>query len=281
LSALRTACVICAAPSGCIIEYDTRLITETDLRVHGPGGGNHFAALEVTQVRGDGGGADVDREPVGALVEAGPHADDLRARVHGHRDLPLTLAQGALQSLQHREVTAQRAEIPLLSQRQQQTLQIAGRIVHVRLAHLDVVQVHHRIERDDVRLGRFAYDLAVHLGVGRHVDDQIPLDTRRARQPMAIGERPAPREALLGLTQWRQVRAAGTHAVLGELALHHQHLAAAAQRASAAHRVDVDTEAARRLQQGCAEREAPALARGREHHQGVGLTHAGLWLRRR
>ena len=57
---------------------------------------------EIAQVRGDGGRADVDREAEDALMQPGPHADDLLAGVHRDRHLPLAAAQRRLQVLQHR-----------------------------------------------------------------------------------------------------------------------------------------------------------------------------------
>ncbi len=198
------------------------------------------------------------------------------AVVHGHGHLPLALAQRRLQALQHREVAAQRTELPLRVERLEQALQVAGRVVHVRLAHLDVVQVHDRIERDGTRVGGLAHHLAVHLAGRGHIDHQVALDLRGAGEAVARRQRAPARVALLGGTDaardWRRWR---RHAVLGEVALHDQHLAASAERASAAHRVDVDPEGARGLQQRRAERKASALARRREDDQCVGFAHAG------
>ena len=65
--------------------------------------------------------------------------------------------------------------------------------------------------------------------------------------------------------------AAEVDAELGELALADLDLAAPADAAAAADRIDVDAEAARRLEQRRAQREAAALARGHEDDEGVGL----------
>jgi len=46
----------------------------------------------------------------------------------------------------NRQIGAQWAEFPLAIQRLEEALQVSGRVVHVGLAHLDVVQVHDRIE---------------------------------------------------------------------------------------------------------------------------------------
>src|ERR1700722_6474165 len=62
--------------------------------------------------------------------------------------------------------------------------------------------------------------------------------------------------------------------MLGELTLRDQNLAAAAQSAAPANRIDVDAEAARRLQYRRADGKIPALARGREDDERVSGRHA-------
>ena len=62
--------------------------------------------------------------------------------------------------------------------------------------------------------------------------------------------------------------------MLGELALRHQHLAASAETATAADRIDVHTQAARSLQQRCPDGEVTALAGGREYDERVASCHA-------
>ena len=58
-------------------------------------------------------------------------------------------------------------------------------IGQVGLAHLDVVQAHDRIDLDGVGVGLLADDLAVHLALGRHVDDEVAEDARVAAEPAA------------------------------------------------------------------------------------------------
>ncbi len=62
--------------------------------------------------------------------------------------------------------------------------------------------------------------------------------------------------------------------MLGELALRDQHLAAAAQAAAAAYRIDVHAEAARGLQQRRAHRKMAALAGRREDDERIAGRHA-------
>ena len=66
-------------------------------------------------------------------------------------------------------------EAPLLLQRLLQALQVAGRVVHVGLGDLDVVQLHDRIDLDRAHLGALAHHLLVDLAVLRHVDDEVAL----------------------------------------------------------------------------------------------------------
>ncbi len=221
---------------------------------------------------GDGCGADVDGEPERQLVKARPHADDPLAAVHGDRHFPLPLAQRGLQPLQHVQVAAEAGELPLAPQGFLQPLQVAGGVVHVRLAHLDVMQPGHRIQGDGSRLRLLADDLPVHLAGRRHVHHEVALDARLTGEAMSGGQRPAAEAACLGRPRGRQVLRPGDHAVLGELAVHDQYFTAPADGAAAAHGVDVHAQRASGLQQRCTEREAPALSRRREDDQRVRLS---------
>ena len=235
-----------------------QVLAEADLRIHHARGGDDLAARQVAQMRGDRRRADVDGEAVDALVEARPHRDDLAAAVHGDGHLPLALAQRRLQLLQHAHVALEARQPPLELERVLEPAEVAGGIVHVGRLHLDVVQADHGIELDVVRLGGLAHDLAVHLAVGRHVDDDVALDLRRAGKAPPGRHRLAAAVVLLDGAERREVGGARRHAVLGEFALGQHDLAAAADAAPAAHRIDVDAERARRLQQRRAERKAPA-----------------------
>ena len=232
--------------------------------------------FEIAQMRGDRGRAHIHRKSVDPVVESRPDPDEPRTRMHGDGDFPLPLAQRRLQALQHRQVAAQRAELPLPVQRLKQPLQIPGRVVHVRLAHLDVVQVHDRIKRDRALVGGLAHHLAMHLAACGHVDNEVALNLRGAGEAVPGRQRAALRVALLGRAHGGEIFRMRAHTVLGEIALRHQHLTAAAERAPAAHRVDVHPERARCLQQLRADGEASALARRREDDQWILLAHAEL-----
>ncbi len=202
-------------------------------------------------------------------MEARPHRDDAVGRMDRDRDLPMALAERLLQALQAAQIAGQLAQAPLLGERFLQPLQVAGRRVHVGRLDLDVVQPHHRIELDRADLGALPDHLLVHLAVGRHVDDHVAEQLRLTGQAAVRRHLLAARAvALLGRARRRDVRGARADAVLGELALGQGDLATAAQRPAAAHRIDVDPELARRLEQGRAAREPPAAPGRRENDEG-------------
>ena len=79
----------------------------------------------------------------------------------GDGDLPLALAQRLLQALDDPQVAYRGPVRPHCSrERLLQPLEVAGRIVHVGLGHLDIVEPDHRIELDVAHLGALAHDLA-------------------------------------------------------------------------------------------------------------------------
>ena len=74
------------------------------------------------------------------------------------------------------------------------------------MLHLDEMQAHACIERYIPELGSLAHDLAVHLALGRYVDDEVALDRCLATQAVVLLERhPALAEALLDLAGRRKV----------------------------------------------------------------------------
>src|SRR6185437_296344 len=178
-------------------------------------------------------------------------------------------AQCRLQTLQHVQVAAEAGQFPFALQGFLETLQVARRIVHVGLAHLDVMQARHRIEGYGPCLGLLADDLPVYLAGRRHVHHQVTLNARLTGEPVAGRQRPAAGGALLGRARCREVFRPGDDAVLGELALHDQYFTASADGAATAYGVDVYSQRARGLQEWGTEREAPALARRGEDDQRV------------
>ena len=252
------------------------VFAEADLRVHHPGGRHHFAGREVAKMRGDGRRTHIDRHAERPLVEARPQADDLAPRLHRCRHLPLACPQRRLQRSQHTELDAETGELPFALERFRETTQITRRIVHVRLADLDIVQTDEGIEVDLTHFCGLAHDLTVDLARRRHIDHHIAADFRLTGEPLTGFEHLATGAARLDLGGRRDAGLARAYAVLGELACGDHHLATTADTASAADGVDVDPELARRLQERRAEREPPALAGGQEHDKCVSFTHRSL-----
>ena len=151
---------------------------------------------------GDRGRADVECDPECAVAEARKRRDDLAPLAQGDRDLPVAAAQNLLQAAQHRQARLGFVEAPLRGERLLQPAEVAGGVVHVGLGDLDIMQPHHRIDVDRMGLGALAHDLAVHLALGRHVDDEIaarcapgsraggPAAARRACRRSAARRRP-------------------------------------------------------------------------------------------
>ena len=160
-----------------------QVFAEADLRIHDAGGRNQFAGPEIAQMRRDRRGTDVDRHAEGLVTESRPHGDDLLAVVHRDGRLPLALAERRLQVAEHREVAGEARELPFTLERLHQPAQVAGRILHVGLAHFDVVQADDRVELDLARIGILAHDLAMHLAFGWNVDHDVRLHARGTGQP--------------------------------------------------------------------------------------------------
>jgi hypothetical protein len=253
-----------------------QVLAEPDLGIHHPGRGQHPPIGQVAQMRRDGGGAQVDGQPVdAALVEPRPDLQDARARVavaamHRHRHLPAALAQRRLQPAQHRQPGLGRLQPPLVGQRTGQPLQIAGRLVHVGLFHLDVVKLRRRVHRDDAGGRCLADHLLVDLAFGRHVDHHVAHDLRLTAQPPTSDQPALFAVAFLDRVPARQRIGRHRHPVLGELAHPRRDLAARADAAPAADAVQIDPQLPRGGQHRRAGRKPPALAGWREDHKGVG-----------
>ena len=227
-----------------------QILAEADLRVHRPDCCDDLAAREVGQVGGDGRGADVDRDAEGALGEARRNGHDVAAFAQRDGDLPLARAQRLLQAGERREIRVRFANAPLLVQSLLKAAKIARRLVHVRLADLDVIEADDRIDLDWMRLRALADDLPVNLAFGRHVDDEIATNSGLASEPAAVGERPTLRGiASLDRSRRRHMIGAGMNRVLGEITLRDVDLTAAANASPAADRIEIDAERARGFQE--------------------------------
>ena len=161
---------------------------------------------------------------------------------HGDRGGPVAGSKRLLQVGQHDRIDLEPGERPVALERVEQPLQIAGGVLERWLRDLDVVQPHDRIDLDRVGVGLLPHDLAVDLGLGRHVDQQIAADLRVTPEPAVRGEAIAFAVALLGLGERDQVVGRARDPVLRERAAHRHHLAAPADPAAPADRVEVDAE---------------------------------------
>ena len=171
----------------------------------------------------------------------------------------------SLQAAQHGEIGGSFAEPPLFAQRLLQAPEIAGGILHVGLAHLDQIEAHHRIDVDRMGLGALAHDLAMDLRFGGNVDDEIAADLRLAAEAAAWLQGAALVDVtLFGLVPRRDVITSGIDVEFGEAAFGDLDLAARADAAAAADRIEIDAELARRGEHVHALGERAALARRRE-----------------
>ena len=97
----RTARVSSFSEPGCIITYETRLIRSSPKRICGfiaPAEASTSPREDVAQVARDRRRADVERDPVGGLVEAGPDRGEVGAVVDGDGDAPVAGAERPLQA---------------------------------------------------------------------------------------------------------------------------------------------------------------------------------------
>ena len=115
---------------------------------------------------------------------------------------------------------------------------MSGRKSQIRGRNLDVHRPHHGVDPDLPGVGPLADDLAVGLACLRHVCHQVAGNTSLAGEAVTHLQ-PAGRELpLLSISEIREVGACRNDTVLGELALTYPHLAAGADAASPAHRVE-------------------------------------------
>ena len=220
------------------------VLAEPDLGVHGPGGGECRAGRQVEQVAGQGGGTDVDGDAERPVAEPRPDGHDLADVAYGHGCKARSVGHDV-------EVGGQlkSREAPLAAQGRQQV---------VALAELDQAQHQHRVEFDVAQVDVLADHLAVDLALCGHVDDEVPADRGGAAQPPVLGQRsPAPVVGFDGARRG-EVGGVGRDAVLGELAEHGLDLAASADAATTADRVDVDAQSSGSVEHRGAGRDVPA-----------------------
>ena len=202
-------------------------------------------------------------------MEARPNADHgLFRQVDGAGDLPGAFAQGRLQAAQNVQVSIRQIKRPFALQGVEQALQVAARVVQVRLFHLDIEEANRGVQLYVQSLDRLAHHLAVDLAFGRHVDDAVAVNLGAAAKAAPLGQRP-----LLGVTFLDGGK--------GGQAVCIAHLAPAANAAPAAHRIEINPQRPRGRQHRRAHTEAPpATGRGEDDSGLGGVGHGALFISR-
>ena len=162
------------------------------------------------------------------------------------RHRPITLTKGALETGEHRWVDEQPFEPPLLLESRQQPLQVTRRAGQVGLSHIDVMEPHHRIDRQCADPRPLAHDLAMDLALRRDVDDDVLDDLGGAAEPVAGGQRPA--RLIVGLGRAGLGESVGASLYSGPAADHH--LAPPTDPAPTTHGVEIDTQGPGGIQHG-------------------------------
>ena len=175
-----------------------------------PADATHLAGREVAEVAGDGGRADVDRDAVRGVDEAGPHrADPLRRRAPRRSPCARRAASAGCSAASTAGRTSRSVEAPLLGERVEQPAQLAAIGAELGGGHVDEVEAHDRIDHEIVERDRLAHDRPVHLARGGHVDHDVAerrAPSSRAGSPASSGRRP--RYVALGAGRAVEVRRA-------------------------------------------------------------------------
>ena len=250
-SALRTADGHLAGALGMhhrVRDAAHQVLAEPDLRVHHAVAGEDRAVGQVGEVARDRRRADVDGDAVGRLVEPRPDADDLVSLVDRDGHAVLALLERRLERPDDLEVRLEIGQLPLALERLEQPREVAGRRRQLGRRDLDVVEPDDRVDDEVADVEALAHDLAMDLALGRDVDEDVAADLGRARQPPVGGQALLVAVGRLERRERRQVAGLRDDPVLRELAETLGHLAAAADPAPAADRIDVDAERARRVE---------------------------------
>jgi hypothetical protein len=237
-----------------------QVFTVADLRVHAAFGGQHLAAAQVGQMRGDGGGAHVHRHAEGLLVVAGLHAQHLMVLPQGSRDAvddlavgqaDAALAQRGLHAGQDGRIDAQSGAFQpeTAGQLIGQPGPIAALVLHAGRRQLHVAEAHGRVHRHRAGGGGLAHHLLVSLALLRHRHQHIAQHARVAAHA-TIGQQPLV-QPIGGLARAFEgdVSRRGLDAMPNECPLLDAHLALGAGLAAAADRFDLHAQLARGLQQ--------------------------------
>ena len=242
------------------------ILAEADLGVHATRGRGNLTRRELEQVAGDGGGAHIHGHPPGSVGVSGPYVEHGAAIVHNHRDRPLPGGNGRMQASQHRHTEVDIGQAPIIGQGLGHQVHLGCLESEHNLGHLHIVQRDHRVDDHLCEVDRLADHGPMDLAGGGHVDDGVAEYHRLAAEAASLGQgAPAPVAQLGGAGLRQDVGRGGGN------------LAAPAQAAATAHRVEIHPAGSGRVQHGGSRSHRGAYPRGVEHHA-VHVVHA---LRRR
>ncbi len=177
-------------------------------------------------------------------MEARPDRGHVPAIVDRDRDAVARRLEGRLEAPDEIEVHVEglAVEAPLRRQRRPEPGEVAAGRLERRPLDFDLEQPDDGIDDEVANRHALPDDLAMDLALGRDVDEDVAVDRGPAAEPAVAGE--AAQSVVLRLvgTWRREAGARRPDAVLRELTLAGPDLAAAAQAAPAADRVEVDAE---------------------------------------
>ena len=252
-----------------------QVLAESDLGVHPAEGGDDLAGEQVREVDREGRRADVHREPVDPVTVAGPNVDEPPSVAHERRRPVATRLEGRVEPAQGPHLRLGDPHPERFPEALLEAPKVGGGTGEVGGRDLDVHRPHQRVDPDVAGVGPLADDLAVDLARLRHVRHEVPRDAGLAGEAVAFLEAARPALALLAVGRLRQVVRRGDDTVLGELAFAHPDLAAGADAAPSAHRIEVDPEPAGRGEERRSGREAAPAPGGGEDDEGVVSHRAG------
>ena len=251
------------------------VLPEPDLRVHPAEGGDDLAGEKVAEVNCEGRRPDVHREPVDPVAVAGPDVDEPPSVAHERRRPVAARLEGRVEPAQGLDLRLDDPRPERFPEALLEAPKVGGGPGEVGGRDLDVHRPHQRVDPDVAGVGPLADDLAVDLARLRHVRHEVPRDAGLAGEAVALLQPAGLALALLPVGRLRQVVRRGDDAVLGELALAHPDLAAGADPAPPAHRIEVDPEAAGGGEERRSGREPAPAPGGGEDDEGVVSHRAG------
>ena len=267
----------------CVRDPAHEVLAEPDLGVHHPVAGEDGSVGQVGEVAGDRRGPDVDRDAVRLVMEPRPDPGHGVTLVDRDRHRERTLLERRLEVADDGQIRLEIGQAPFLLERLEQADEIARWRGQLRRDHLDVVEPDDGVDMEVADVEALADDLAVDLALRRDVDDGVAEDMGGAGESASLGQALVGAVLRLDGVERAQVLRPRFDPVLGERADALLDLAAAADPAPAADRVDVDAECARRVEDGrpLGEPAAPT-GRGedderlgrRGHRAGLGLNRS-------